>query len=391
MGIGNFSWGTPRYTTLVNNGLPSQRLDIAIMGDGYAAEEMPLFYEDADSIVDAFSRWQPMKAYFKHFNFHRVDTIAPTSGVADRWAEPPIKKRSPLGTFFSPLADRRLVGPDPWVWHVANRSGVPWDSVLVVVNTPRRGGATLFTMGIGYASRNSADFPGIMVHEAGHSIAKLMDEYVDPLIPDLKFLRGRSLPNWILPFANVTTNGKKPKWIDWVSEEVACPSDPNAHYCAIDTVGAFEGASYVSFGAYKPTQHCMMKTGYREGNRFCPVCTEQWIKRIYRRSDVADSFSPAYERGQGRLRVKVGEVVRFSADILRPRHIYTRWRVRKAHEFGWDVHKISHGFEDFELSFDRPTTATVELTLQDHDPRLRKQSVIRSTRQVKKWQLLVEK
>ena len=50
-----------------------------------------------------------------------------------------------------------------------------------------------------------------MIHEAGHAIAKLMDEYVEPMIPDAKFLQGKSWPNPLFMFANTTTNAKTPK------------------------------------------------------------------------------------------------------------------------------------------------------------------------------------
>ena len=77
---------------------------------------------------------------------------------------------------------------------VATMAGVPWDQILVVVNAPRRGGATLATMTVAYASRNSSDFPRIMIHEAGHTIAGLIDEYKGDL-PDVDFAKGWSLPN----------------------------------------------------------------------------------------------------------------------------------------------------------------------------------------------------
>lgn len=384
--IGPFTWGTPRYTTLVDNGPPDKRLDVAILGDGYAAADMPLFEQDAATIVQAFHDIEPMRSYIRHFNFHRVDLVARQSGISDRYQKPPVRRASPLGTFFSPLSERRLVGPDPWVYWVANRSGVPWDSVLVVVNTPRRGGATLFTMGIGYASRNSSDFPRIMIHEAGHAIAKLMDEYVDPLVPDVKWLQGRSLPNFVLPFANVTTNGRRPKWADWVLPDVPCPTDPTADSCSAETIGAIEGASYVSFGAYRPTINCMMR---QHSAPFCPVCQEQWIKRIYRRSPIADGFRPAQSPGDNPLIARAGEPVTLAADVLRPPHVRATWRVREGGRWGWDVYRIDYGYRDLTLAFDRPNTWAVELILEDRGPKVRKADVIRRSRQTFRWRLNV--
>ena len=55
MGVRDLSWGSPRFTTLVDNGSPDNRLDVAIVGDGYTADEQSLFHDDAQEIVDAVS------------------------------------------------------------------------------------------------------------------------------------------------------------------------------------------------------------------------------------------------------------------------------------------------------------------------------------------------
>lgn len=380
--LNRFRWGAPRFTTVVDNGPSHNRLDVAILGDGYAEDDMPLFYADAAQIIDEFRAVEPLKTYFDHFNFHRVDVISHQSGVTDRWQKPPVRVRSALGTHFSFIAERRLVGPDPWVWYVASQSGVPWDSVLVVCNTPRRGGATLFTMGIGYASRNSSDFPRIMIHEAGHSIAKLMDEYTGEL-PDFPLFRGRSLPNF-LPFANVTTNGKRPKWKVWVEAQTACPT-PGADRCGPEIVGAFEGAAYTNFGVYRPTTDCIMKRHYAS---FCPVCREQWIKRIYRKSVIADRFAPDVDR----VWAPPGAAIRFEADVIRPKQIHTTWQLKQPGQRGWWVVQESADYKPFTLQLPQDSSGTtrwqVRCTLEDHHPWLRKPDAIRATRQTRAWRVV---
>lgn len=379
MGIGKVIWGNPRYETLVDHGDPRRRLDIAILGDGYTQEEMPLFYEDVNRIIQAFHEIEPMQSYIQHFNFHRVNVMSQQSGVDDRWQKPPVKRRSALGTHFSWLNERRLVGPDPWVQFVAWRAGVPWDSLLVVVNTPRRGGATLFTMGVGYASRNSSDFPRIMIHEAGHAIAKLADEYGGEL-PDIKLLRGRSLPN-ILPFANVSTNLKRPKWAAWLSQEVARGRPTPEENAPFDCVGAFEGASYVNFGVYRAQPTCMMK---RHSSDFCCVCQEQWIKRIYRRSPISDGFSPASGWGRPALRVNPYTPLTFEAQVIHGEHIHTTWRISERFEREWQVRQFTTDYAPFTGRF-VPGHWLVECVLEDRNPKIRKPGVHRATRQRHRW------
>lgn len=377
MGIGRFTWGSPRFTTLVDNGPPANRLDVAILGDGYAAADMPLFHQDVDAIVRAFHEFEPMASYIRHFNFHRIDVISQQSGVDDRWSKPPVKVKSALGAHFSILNERRLVGWDWRVKQVAWRSGAPHDSLLVVVNTPRRGGATRFWMTVGYASRNSSDFPNIMIHEAGHSIAKLMDEY-DYSLPALARFKGRSIPLLRLPFANVDTRCNSPKWSCWVEPETPLPTAPDPDR---RVVGAFEGASYTQYGVYKPTADCMMR---RHSQPFCPVCQEQWIKRIYRRSRPADRFSP--EAG---VRTAVGAPLTFAAELVRPDGaIHAVWDVQGSEE-GRPSVPAAALYQPWTTAFDRPGEWTVSLTLIDRDPKVRHPAVTARATQHHTWRVRV--
>ena len=403
MAIGKFEWGETRYDTLVDNGDPEKRLDIAIMGDGYAAEDMEMYRNDVDVLIEAFRNHEPTATYFKHLNFHRLNIIAPKSGIYDRYNVPeraavqgkgllrdariyfmrlfgrfPKRAKSPLGSHFSVISPRRLVGWDWRVFQVANQSGAPYDSCLVLVNTPRRGGATRFWLTVGYASRNSSDYPEIMLHEAGHSIAKLNDEYIDPLVPNLPFLKGRSLPVYF-PFANIATNPRRPKWHAWIKPDTTLPTNYHPDHID-DTVGAFEGASYTEYGVYRPTADCMMR---RHSQDFCPVCQEQYIKRIYRRSVIADGHTPDQD-----VAVDVDESVSFSAEVIKPQHIKTVWRTRTPLGI-WRKRQETDDFAPVALKFSESGLWTVECLLEDHSPKLRKPEVIRGTQQKLRWMVRV--
>lgn len=367
MGLGRVTFPPTPYTTLVNNGTPSNRLDIAILGDGFTESELPLFYDDCDKIVDAFHSLQPFKSYWKHLNFHRVNSISPQSGCDDRWVKPKVRVKSALGAHFSLLNERRLIGWDWRVWQVARKSGVPFDALLVVVNTPRRGGATRFWMTVGYASRNSSDFPRLMVHEAGHAIAKLADEY-DYELPEFRFLQGRSFPN-ILPFANVDTNGRNPKWKAW-TEDGTCQT------C--------EGGTYTKFGAFRPSQNCMMEASHYD---YCPVCQEQWIKRIYKKSKIIDRFLP-----KGKVVASIGENIQFSAKPVSPTHISdikTDWHIR--YGLGnWRLAQATPYYEPLNQRFQKKGPWSVRCTLQDHGSKIRKWDVINQSQQQHDWSITVE-
>ncbi len=377
MGIGRYKWGANRFDTLVDNGDPANRVDVAILGDGYAAEDMPLFYEDVDEIIACFQGIEPTTSYWKHFNFHRVNVISQQSGIDDKYQTPPVKHKSALGTHFSFISPRRLVGWDWRTKQVARRAGVPFDHLLVTVNTPRRGGATRFWLDVGYASRNSADFPRIMIHEAGHAIAKLIDEYTGE-IPDIKFLDGRSLPN-VLPFANASLSWRRPPWEHWLSDAVERPT-PRTDATTLGDVGVFKGAFYTKYGTYRPTIDCMMR---RHSQEFCPVCREQWIKRIYKMTNIADSHTPDRD-----LEAAVGESLSFSAETLRTEHIHTKWAIRDQRG-NWQVKQVTDSFAPFAYKFSHVGRWTVECVLEDHNPMLKKASIIQATRQKLRWVVVV--
>jgi hypothetical protein len=391
MKLPGVNFGSPKYTTLLDNGASANRLDVAIMGDGYTAVQQHLFNQDAQEVVDAFKRIEPMRTYIKHFNFHRINVISKESGTIDTHVQPHQKPNTALKSFFSPIAERRLIGPDPWVMLVAKASGAPWDKLLVVVNAPRRGGATLLSMTVGYASRNSRDFPAIMIHEAGHTIARVIDEYVGDL-PDIDFADNWSLPNF-LPWPNVDTNWKRPKWWRWLTPGAPRPT-PNVQ-ANNDVIGAFQGAVYTGKGVYRPQRRCMMR---RHSDPFCVVCTEQWLKAIYKRSKIADGFSPAFQLPEPPLVWDAGETRTFKAHVLRRDDIKTTWRIKKLEQKRWRRRQITHDYRSFTISLPAnkvagvtiPTAWAVECLLEDATTRIRTPSIRSRSKQKHRWYVIVK-
>lgn len=382
-------WGTPRFTTLVDNGDPDNRLDVALIGDGYTAGQQEMFNEDAQQVVEAFTSIEPMKTYIKHFNFHRINVISEESGALDPHVEPPQKPNTALKTFFSPISERRLIGPDPWVMLVATASGAPWDKILCIVNAPRRGGATLVSMTVGYASRNSSDFPRIMIHEAGHTIAKLIDEYTGDL-PDIDFAEDWSLPSF-LPWPNVDTNLDRPKWWRWLTPGIELPTpDVQANN---EVVGAFQGAAYTGKGVYRPQRRCLMR---RHNHDFCLVCSERWIRAIYKRSQIADGFRPEFQLPQPPIRWDEEKPITFQAQVLRTEDIKTVWRTKKLEHVRWRRRQVTDDYQDFNIRLEAnriagqaiPTAWAVECILEDGSDRIRTPSVRTKSRSRHRWYVI---
>lgn len=384
----DFSWASPKWTTLVQNGKPENRLDIVFIGDGYTQSEQNLFNADVQRAIDAFRNTEPIKTYFKHFNFHRVNVISLDSGTSDLHARPPIFRRTALQTFYSPISDRRLVGPDPWVRQVVNLSGVPWDEIIVLVNSSRYGGATLPTMQIAYASvmrdvahpeGNVNTFPKVVIHEAGHSIANLMDEYDEEALPDIDWPEDWVLPP-VLPWVNVDTDPLHPKWAAWLTPGVSLPTPTPA---PSGTVGAFKGAAYNTSGVYRPQENCLMRD---HDQPFCAVCKEAWIASIYRRSRLADGFLPIYREPDPPLWYSATQVIKFKAKLVRSTGISITWYIRNPlQQLSWQKQPTES--PDFQTKLS-PGTWQVKCVLVDTSTSIRTSEVRDLARQEQIWNII---
>jgi hypothetical protein len=155
---------------------------------------------------------------------------------------------------------------------------------LVAVNSNIYGGS-------GGSVSVSSLAPGateIAMHEIGHSLFHLADEYpyyADWLNPEPD--RAHHPP--IEPLeANVTVNGNPAtlKWKDVLTAGVPLPTMSNPDCATLDhrpspfpadTVGLFEGAHYFRCGVFRAGYDCKMRT---IGLPFCRVCREAIVRQL---------------------------------------------------------------------------------------------------------------
>jgi hypothetical protein len=119
----------------------------------------------------------------------------------------------------------------------------------------------------------------IPVHESGHVLANLGDEYTTP---------NPGYPDTEEPNTTRETNRALIKWNAWISTNTPVPTPPAFPYD--DVVGLFEGAHYHATGWYRPKLNCRMGS---LGVPFCEVCREALVLSIYARVRPIDSFEPA--------------------------------------------------------------------------------------------------
>ena len=269
----------PQYRYLVKSGNPQEKIDVAIVAEGYTAEDMDQFYRDAQTAVDAILAHAPFAQYKDRFNFVAVALESEDSGVSV--PREGVWKNTAVGsnydTFYS---DRYLTTSCVWKMHDA-LCGVPYEHLVILANTDTYGGGGIFNS-YTLTTALHKDFKPVVVHEFGHSFAGLADEYYydDQFV---EYYYSESEP-WE---QNITTLVDfESKWDDMLPKVIGIPTEPvegniwkkfHEGVSMDSMVGVYEGAGYQSKGVYRPFPDCRMKTNAAES--FCPVC-QRAIARI---------------------------------------------------------------------------------------------------------------
>lgn len=273
---------------IVDNGKPVDKIDIALLADGYSADEEDKFNKDASAIAERFFKAEPFTSHAEDFNFHTVFIPSKESGAGYDCVGDPKRdqkcKNDVRDTIFqttfvvSGLAEKFNFNIDPasaraamplQVAKVFEASTlVPADQMIIISNTTRRSGFAGLYFSTVTAYDERLDFPATAVHELGHSFGLLGDEYSNPGDPCLA-----NEPRVPLP-PNITMNLNPLKWSALVDEDAPIPT-PISMANSVK-VGAYAGG-YSCEGTYRPAANCKMLDSNSE---FCPVCAQQLVSRV---------------------------------------------------------------------------------------------------------------
>ena len=248
---------------ILKSGEMAHCVDIAIVAEGYKDNQMDVFYADARKMCEHLFAHEPY-ASMKH----KFNVIAVASPSHDEGASIPrqnIWRETVLGASFDTFySDRYLT-----TLHVKKLndvlSGIPFDQIIVLVNTDIYGGGGIYNFYMLASAHNKKSMP-VCVHEFGHSFAGLADEY--DYGDDTDYYHADVEP-WE---KNITTlKDFKCKWADMVEKGTQLPT-PDSHDAVTQytRIGLFEGAGYMKKGVYRPAQTCRMRIN--EVPAFCPVC-----------------------------------------------------------------------------------------------------------------------
>ena len=254
----------PHFVTLNQAARPESGINIALVAEGYTAEQMQDFLNDCNKAVDGLFGFEPFKAMRDRFNVIAVLTPSKHSGPSipseGVWHETAIG--SSFDTFGTP---RYLTTLRIKQMHDA-LAGTPYEHIIVMVNTDRYGGGGIYNT-LNLLMTKHKLFIEVLVHEFGHSFAALADEYA------YEGEEPNDYPLDVEPWAqNITTLVDfDSKWKSMMPNGKAIISKTDDKNLDTQSIGLYEGAGCVLKGVYRPTPNCMMKT--LKVPIFCPVCT----------------------------------------------------------------------------------------------------------------------
>jgi IgA peptidase M64/peptidase M64-like protein len=293
--------------TIHEVGSPEDKLDLLILGDGYTAAERGKFERDARRLASVLLQTTPFKERERDINIWGLVPASLESGISR--PSQGIHRRSPLGASYDAFDSER------YVLTFENRafrdiaSNAPYDVVEILTNSSTYGGGGIYGL-YSTVAADSAWAPYVFVHEFGHHIAGLADEYytsdvaylpatdrVEPWEPNVSALVDPSALKWkdlVAPGTPLPTPWPKEEFENRSREtqerrrKIRESKSPEAQMDALfrdqmqretallggsafsGKVGAFEGANYEAKGFFRPQTDCIMFT--RDDVGFCLVC-----------------------------------------------------------------------------------------------------------------------
>lgn len=256
--------------SIMVSGDDDKRINLVILSEGYQNGELNQFITDATSFTNDLFNQSPFSAYVDYFNVYAIKVASNESGSDHPGtASDVVEPASPItnvDTYFNTSYDsfgthRLLYSSDYATIGTVLANNFPnYDQALILVNSAVYGGSGgTFPFTSTGASANE-----IAIHELGHSLFDLKDEYYpgDLYVAEAINMTQETDPNLV-------------KWKNWVGT---------------NSIGIYPyGSSGVAATWNRPHQNCKMRY---LGVPFCSVCKEGIIEKIHDLISPIDSYTP---------------------------------------------------------------------------------------------------
>ena len=292
---------------LHERGDPADKLDLLVLGDGYTAAERGKFQRDADRLLKTLFATSPFKERENDINVWGLVPASTDSGISIPSQH--VYKRTALGTTYDTFDSERYVLTENNRAFRDIAANAPYDVVEILTNSEKYGGGGIYNL-YSTVAADSEWAPYIFVHEFGHHLAGLADEYytsdvaylppaekIEPWEPNVTALLDPLKLKWrdlVVPGTPIPTPWPKAQFEQLQKDEqeqrraLRTANRPEQEINALfagelvretallngpglaGRVGAYEGADYEAKGYYRPQSDCIMFT--RDTVGFCAVC-----------------------------------------------------------------------------------------------------------------------
>ena len=250
-------------------------LDIVLLPDGFTTDEKAKFLDACKAWQDALFGYAPFTENTHRINIRAVWAPSKESGISipgkNIWKETLLDCR-----FYTFGSERYQMTSDfQKVRDVA--ASAPYESIFILTNSDKYGGGGIYNYyGLGSAGKTGKTGE-VYVHEFGHSLMGLGDEYVEKG-NTVSALYPAGKEPWEPNLTTLTAFEKK--WHKMIKADTPIPTPTSDSLTALPDsqwpVGVYEGGGYLEKGIYRPWPKCMMNQLYN----FCPVCQEAIVKYL---------------------------------------------------------------------------------------------------------------
>lgn len=262
-----------RYETfdVIYSGPSEKTIDMAILSEGYTADQKELFENDCRQFAEAILSFSPFKENRRRFNFRAVWVPSEESGVSmpgeGYW------RNTALGAKFYTFYSERYQIVDDFQRVRDVAAAVPYDYIYILTSSQKYGGGGIYNF---YGISSTADPSNhikVYVHEFAHLFMGLADEYVGGAEEGMYDLDSEPWEE------NITTLKEfdRKQWSRMIDDKTPIPTPPTSRY--ENTLGVFEGGGYNEKGIYRPAMKCLMNS-FAGVEEFCPVCKMSLEKTI---------------------------------------------------------------------------------------------------------------
>jgi hypothetical protein len=280
-------------TPIQVTGPVGNRIDLVFVGDGYTRADLDTFHQHVQSKWEELAAVEPFLTYRELFNVWAVDVVSRDSGVDNDPTQGILRDTALDSTFFCAGVERLLCGSRGRAYSYASQAPAV-DHVVLLANSTKYGGAG-YTLGAMATASGGHPLSGqIVVHELGHSIGQLADEY--------EYGGPETYTGPEPREANVTTftadvlAAEQLKWWNWLGEE-----SPDG-----GVVGTYESAYYSLFGIFRPTENSLMRVLNSEFNL---PGREAMIEQFYLLAPPLGSVGDARIRGNATVDLGLPDLV----------------------------------------------------------------------------------